>query len=70
MSANVIAIESLQRDGDALEQECSLAVVVADSCEVAAQLLKKHIIISFCFSFFVCFFAPACIKPARLQILY
>ena len=33
--------EPLQRDGDSLEQEWSLTVVVADGCEMVAQLLQK-----------------------------
>ena len=35
------SVETLQRDGDALEQEWSLTVVAADGCEGTAQLLKK-----------------------------
>ena len=35
------SVEPLQHDEDALEQEWSLAVFVADTAEAAAQLLKK-----------------------------
>ena len=57
MSANSErdSFEPLQRDGDALEQELSLTVDVADGREAAAQLLKDYYY-SYYYYYFILFF--------------